>query len=141
MTPETSPDFEALRAEILALHKRSIQAHWDKDIDYFTRDVADEYLSVSNAEIRTLTSEEIEAQFRSYLHNTTFTEYKDLREPLIGFSKDGSLAWMIAQIKVAGRRVMEDGAEWDLDFTCAYIMLYARKGERWIRLGDVSTFR
>ena len=36
---------------------------------------------------------------------------------------------------------MDDGTIRDLDFTCAYIMLFERRGERWVRLGDVSTFK
>ena len=141
MTPETNPDLEALKEEILALHKTSIQAHWDKDIDYFTHDVADGYLSVSNGEIHTHTPGEIETQFTKYLQNTTFSEYKDLREPLVRISSDGSMAWLIAQTKIIGVRKMEDGSVRDLDFTCAYVMLYERRDDRWVRLGDVSTFR
>lgn len=138
---KTSPDFQALRSEILARHKTSIQAHWDKDIEYFTTDVEEGYLSVSNGEIRRLTLGDIEEQFTDYLHNTTFSIYEDLQEPLVGFSADGSLAWLIARTRVAGVRKMEDGAVRNLDFTCAYLMLFERRGERWVRLGDVSTFK
>ncbi len=141
MIPETNLDFEGLRAEILALHEASIQAHWDKDVDYFTRDVVEGYFSVSNGDIHRRALVEIEAQFTGYLNNTIFTEYEDLREPLVGFSRDGSLAWLLAQTKIAGRRKMDDGTIREMDFTCAYIMLFERRGERWVRLGDVSTFR
>ena len=76
-----------------------------------------------------------------YLNNTTFTEYRDLQEPIIGFSKDGSVAWSIVQVKVAGKRTIENGAERDLDFTCAWITLYERQGDKWLRLTEVSNFK
>ena len=129
------------KAQILAQHKKSIQAHWDKDVAYFTDDVAEGYLSVSNGEIHTRTIAEIEAQFTNYLDNTTFSEYEDIQEPIIRVSQDGTQAWMIAQTKVVGRRKMEDGTEVELDFICAYVMLLERRGDQWVRLGDVSTFK
>jgi hypothetical protein len=76
-----------------------------------------------------------------YLDHTTFTEYRDLQEPIIGFSKDGSVAWSIVQVKVAGKRTLNDGTERDLDFTSAWITLYERHADKWIRLGEVSNFK
>lgn len=48
---------------------------------------------------------------------------------------------MLAQTRVAGRCKMEDGSTRDLDFSCAYIMLFERQGEHWVRMGDVSIFK
>lgn len=79
--------------------------------------------------------------FDSYLSNTTFTEYKDLREPIIGYSKDGSIAWSIVQMRVAGRSKRSDGSESEFDDIWAWITLYEREGGRWIRLGEVSSLR
>jgi hypothetical protein len=76
------------------------------------------------------TAEEMRASFSSYLNGTTFTEYRDLREPIIGFSDDGSVAWSVVRVKVAGR-TMDDGSERDLDFTCAWITLYRRMEDQY----------
>ena len=35
-------DFAALKDEVLALHKASIDAHLEKNIPFFTQDVSDE---------------------------------------------------------------------------------------------------
>jgi hypothetical protein len=138
---QSPPDFDKLKSEITALHEAEIKAHWKKDVDFLIRDISDEYLSVSNGEIHNQTVEEIKNSFTSYLNNSDFSEYKDLREPIIGFSKDGSLAWAIFQIKVTGKHQMTDGSEGDLDFTCAWMTLFERQDDRWIRLTDVSTFK
>ncbi|MFW9993326.1 MAG: nuclear transport factor 2 family protein [Candidatus Odinarchaeota archaeon] len=135
------PDFKALRSGILAHHNALIEAHLNKDVDFFVQYVSEDYLSVSHGEISTQTREEIKSQFTDYLSNTVFTEYKDLREPVIGFSDDGSMAWCIAQIKVKGKRTMDDGSERDLDFICAWISLYKRQDDKWICLGEVSSFK
>jgi hypothetical protein len=137
----SKPDLDALRAEILDLHRAEIQAHWDKDVDFFVRDISDDYVAVAAGEISPRSVEQIRAQFSSYLNNTTFSEYRDLAEPRVGISKDGSLAWAILQVRVVGQRRMEDGSERELDFICAWMTLYEREGERWMRLADASTFK
>jgi hypothetical protein len=137
----SQPDFEALRSEILELHRLTIEAHLNNDVDFLIQDLSDDFMSVSNGEIDFPTKEEIRSRFSSYLNNTTFSEYADLRESIIGFSKDGSVAWSVVQVKVAGKRKMEDGTERDLDFICAWITLYEREGSRWIKLAEVSNFK
>jgi hypothetical protein len=135
------PDFEALRSEILELHKSTIEAHLNDNVDFLVQNLSGDFMSVSNGDIDYPTKEEIRSGFSSYLNNTEFSEYADLREPIIGFSKDGSVAWSTVQVKVAGKRKMEDGTERDLDFTCAWITLYEREGSRWIKLAEVSNFK
>jgi len=141
MTCQSNPDFKALRSEILEIHKKTIDAHWQKDVDYFTKDLANNYLFVRNGEIQRPQKDEITARMSDYLNNTTFTEYRDLQEPIIGFSKDGSLAWLIVQVKVTGERTNDDGTIRDLDFTCAWITLYDRQGGKWVRLAEVLNFK
>jgi hypothetical protein len=136
-----APNFDKLRKEILNLNEITIDAHLKKDVGFFTKDISDDYFSVGNGEIRNPTKEEITSQFERYLQGTTFTEYRNLREPIVGFSKDGSLAWSLVQVKVAGRSQAEFGTERDFDVTWAWITLYERKGDRWIRLGEVSNFK
>jgi len=50
-----------------------------KDVDFLVRDISEDYMSVSNGEIRHLTTEDIRSTFARYLNSTTFTEYRDLR--------------------------------------------------------------
>ncbi len=138
---QSQPDFEALSSEILELHRSTIDAHLNKNVDFLVQNLSGDFMSVSNGEIDYPTEEEVRSKFTSYLDNTTFSEYADLREPIIGFSNDGSVAWSVVQVKVAGKSKMEDGTQRDLDFTCAWITLYEREGSRWIKLAEVSNFK
>jgi len=134
------PDYDALRTEIRQLHTEAIAAHWNKDVEYFSHNLAEEYFSVNHGAIRQPGAAEIREQFGHYLDRTVFTEYRDLTEPLIGFSRDGSIAWSVVRVKVAGRQTGTDGTEQPLEFICAWITLYRRQDDRWVRLGDVSSF-
>jgi hypothetical protein len=99
-----SPDFDALRREILSLHQKTSDAHWKKNVEFFVKDISEDYFSVGNGEMRNLGREEITSQFERYLHSTMFTEYRDVREPIVGFSKDGSMAWSVARTIPVSRR-------------------------------------
>jgi hypothetical protein len=136
-----APNFDTLRKEILDLHQKTIDAHWKKDVEFFTKDISDDYFSAGNGEIRNPAKEEITSQFERYLQGTTFTEYRDVREPIIRFSKDGSMAWSLVQVRVAGRSQAEFGTERDFDTTWAWITLYERQGDGWVRLGEVSNLK
>jgi hypothetical protein len=137
----SKPDYETLRSEILKLHRMNIEAHLNKNVDFFAQNLSDDFMSVSNGEIDYPTKEEIRSNFNSYLNSTIFSQYADLREPTIGFSKDGSVAWSVVQVRVAGKQVADDGTDRDMDFTCAWITLYEREGDRWIKLTEVSNFK
>jgi hypothetical protein len=133
-------NYSVLRSELLALHEDSIKAHLEKNVSFFVQDISKNYTSVSWGEIQKPTIKDIGATFTNYLENTNFSEYRDLQEPIIGFSNDGSLAWLIAQVKVTGKR-KTDGEETDVDFICSWLTLYERKDDKWLRLADASTFK
>ena len=136
-----SPGFSALRQEILDLHHKTIDAHLKKDPGFFTEHMAEGYFAVQNGEIRRPTREDAAGEYARYLATTTFTEYRDLQEPLVGFSKDGSIAWSVVRVKVAGSERAETGPERDFDLVWAWVTLYERKDGRWIWLGEASTFK
>ena len=133
-------DLDSLKQEIRTFHQDLIQAHFDKDLDFFINDIGDDYFSVSRGEIRHPSREDILSQFSAYLGRTEFKDYRDLEEPLIGISDDGSLGWSLVRVKVAGDQEQSDGTQAKLDFICAWITLFKREGDRWIRLGEVSSF-
>jgi hypothetical protein len=133
------PDKDILRSEIMDFHKKFIEDHLNKNIDSFVEDYAKDYIFVAHGEINNPSKDEFTTSFRNYLNSTTFSEYRDLEEPIIGFSKDGSLAWSIAKVKLAGSQTLEDGSQNDFDVTYAWITLFERQGDKWIRTVEVST--
>ncbi len=118
-----------------------INAHLNKDVSWFTKDISDDYFSVGRGEIRFPVPEETSARFNNYLSHTEFTEYRDLRDPIVKFSKDASLAYLIVQVKVAGEQKIETDSTESFDMTWAWITLFERQGDKWIRLGEVSNHK
>ena len=132
---------EKLKQELIDLHNNQIKAHWDKDITFFTKDLASDYWQVARGEISFPEVNEIRDRFTSYLNSTSFTKYENIEEPMVRISDDGSMAWIIVKVKIEGESIVSDTSDRLLDFTCAWITLYNREDGKWIRQGEVSTFR
>ncbi len=138
MSADTSVEFEALRQEIRDYHDAFIDAHVSNRPEFFVQDLADDYVNVSRGELLHQTKDEILELFTDYLGNATFSEYRLLGEPTIGLSKDGSVAWSIFRLKVAGKRTMADAGDVEFDSTWGCLVLFERRGERWVRIVEAS---
>lgn len=138
---QTGFDTDQSEKEILALHQEMIDAHLSKNVGWFTNNIADDYFSVSRGEISYPSQEEISGRFTNYLDNTEFSEYHDLQKPIVRFSKDGSLAYLIVQVKVSGNQKTEADISESFDTTWAWITLYEKENDKWIRLGEVSNYK
>ena len=136
MTVDETLDFKMFRKEIIDRFEKNIQAHWDKDVDFITDDLSEGFFIMSEAEVTHPTKEGEIKRFTEYLNTTTFKEYISLGEPEIGFSDDGSIAWGNFKVRVSGKTSGED-----FNFDCAWLWLYRRVGDRWMRIGEVSTWK
>jgi len=136
-----SCDFNQLRREILERFEGSIQAHLDKDVDYIVEDLADDFFAISEGEVTHPSRDEQRTRFTRYLSNIVFSEYVSLMKPEVDFSDDGSTAWGRFKVRVKGETVNEDGSRSALGFVCAWLWLYRRVGGRWMRVGEVSTWK
>lgn len=135
------PDLEQRRQELLDLHRSLIEAHLAGDAAALAEPTADDYLSVARGEVVPMTAAEVEQRLAPYLAGTEFSHYRDVAEPIVGISDDGSLAWSIVQVRVAGTRSGEDGESYEFDTRWAWLTLYRRHGDGWQRIADVSTNR
>ena len=136
-----TPDLETSRREILELHESVIQAHLDKDAAFLARPTADDHLTVTRGEVFPMTAADVEAMLAPYLAETEFSHYEDVAEPIVGISDDGSIAWSIVQVRVAGDRTGADGTTTSFDTRWAWMTLYRRDGDGWRSIANVSTHR
>ena len=136
----TTPAPEA-RAKLLALHEEVMQAHRESNADLLLRAEAPDSISANRGEITQPTLDARRARFEQYLGATRFAEYIDLVPPVVRVSQDGSLGWVIVQVRAAGVQTTQDGGSQPLAFESAWIELYERRGDSWYRVGNVSNFK
>ena len=68
-------------------------------------------------------------------------EYRDLTDPVVQVSGDGTLGWVIVQVEARGSQTNAAGGKTPLEFVSAWIELYEKRDGRWLRTGNVSNFK
>lgn len=129
------------RATLLALHEDVMQAHRESNPNLLLRSEAQDYVSANRGQVTQPTLESRQARFQQYLGTTRFTEYIDLVPPVVRVSSDGTLGWVIVQVRAAGVQTTQDGRSQPLAFESAWVELYERRGGSWYRVGNVSNFK
>ena len=125
-------------AQLIAAHEQVIQAHLQKDVASWLAGEADEYVVANRGSIAYPTKAERAAVRQPYLAQTEFSEYRDLVPPIVKVSDDGTLGWLIAQVKVVGMRTPPDGQAINFEATWAWIELYEKIDGRWLNTGNLS---
>jgi hypothetical protein len=136
--PAPLPSHEA---QLRALHAKVLRAHLQSDVGLLLEDDAPQGTQAQRGVVSTTGSADTRAHLGPYLARTTFTEYRDLIEPVVAVSRDGTLGWVIVQVYARGTQRQDDGTVEPLEFTCAWIELYRRQDDRWLRVGNVSSFK
>ncbi len=123
------------------LHATVLEAHREGRLAPWLAVEADDYVQANRGEIAFPTKAERRAAREPYLASTRFSTYRDLREPIVAVSRDGTLGWVVAQVEAEGERTAEDGSTSPVRFVAAWVELYRRDGGRWRMVGNVSNFR
>ncbi len=130
-------DSEQLRS----LHEQVMRAHRESNIDLLLEHDAPDFALGNRGEISRPSLAERRARLGSYLRSTRFEEYRDVSEPVVTVSKDGTLGWVMAQVHVRGVQLTLAGRKEPVEFDSAWIELYEKRGGKWYSVGNVSNFK
>ncbi|MBO6575615.1 MAG: DUF4440 domain-containing protein [Rhodothermales bacterium] len=121
---------------LLAMHAELLRAHRDNDVEAWMAIEADTTLSVNGGEISFSHAAERRSEREAYLGSAEFEIYRDVAEPEVTVSVDGTLAWLAAEVEVRGR--MGDATFHDV---WAWVELYRKTDAGWKLVGNASNRR
>jgi ketosteroid isomerase-like protein len=124
-------DLEAEKRKLLALHEEFKAAHVVGDADTILARIAEDYVRVARGEVSHPRHDDMAARMQDYLGRTTFSEYRDLRDPIVRVSEDGTLGWVIVELQARGVQRTREGTEEPLDFVCAWVSLFEKRDGAW----------
>lgn len=130
-----APDLAAERDALLALHRKGIRAHVERDVDALTEDHGDDFVSASRGKLNRSNREQTRAFFKAYFEGATYPQYEDVEEPVVRVSDDASMGWVLSRTRVRRR---DAGGE--STFVYAGMMAYEKRDGRWVRVANASTF-
>jgi len=90
-------DLDQERKTILAMLQRERIAHFDRNVELFISEFADNMISVNKGIVSVPSKEEHNERISKYFGGVQFIKWDDTAEPIIRFSGDGSLAYAIIQ--------------------------------------------
>ena len=136
-----SVDTAADEAILREMHATVLCAHLENDVDSWLATEAESFVSANRGEIRYADPETRRRMREPYLESVRFTTYRDLREPIVEVSDDGTLGWVIVEVELSGVHTADDGSETPIEGVFAWIELYRKQDGRWLCVGNVSNAR
>jgi hypothetical protein len=127
--------------QILHIHKELLASHLENDAGGVLDAEADTIVVVGRGEVSLVVKEQREQQFKKYLEHVKFKQYEDLIPPIVHVSEDGTMGWLIARVRIVGEDISDKNKPVAFESIWAWIELYERHGERWVRVGEVSNLK
>ncbi len=93
-----APDAE--RKKLLALHQEQQEAHLHKNAKQFVEQFAENMVSVNRGKISVMAKDSALKRFQDYFRDVEFKKWEDVSPPLIEFSRDASMAYMVVDKRV-----------------------------------------
>jgi hypothetical protein len=139
--PPSPASIAANRERLLQLHAEVIRAHQKSNVDLILAHEGQKYVIANRGVISHPTIEQRRAHLGPYLATTRFTEYVDMVPPVVDVSQDGTLGWVIVQVRARGEQTEAAGAKRAVAFESAWVELYEKHQGQWLRVGNVSNFK
>lgn len=132
---------ESDEERLKAMHGRLLQAHRDAAVDTWMALESREFVSVNGGRVSFPSAEARREGREAYLESATFAAYRDLREPVVRVSEDGTLGWLVAEVEVRGSRREADGSRAEFHDVWAWVELYEKTSEGWKMVGNAANRR
>ena len=125
------------RAELLALHEATRQAHLRGDAAPIAAATADQLLLAENGALRTQSKAEVAQFFAGYFKRVRYRQWRDVSPPVVTISPDGEMAWMAVEVEAQYTRA-DKPAEGEKRFKSSWIATYKRDKCAWRMTGIAS---
>lgn len=130
-------DLEKEKYSLIRRHIQDRKAHFEKDIPTLLSGIAAEQHNVRDGQVSISTPADATDRFTTYFnHVAEFIHWDDLQPPIIQISQDGTMAWMINQIRLHYCGVDNE----ETDVICAWLMVYEKQDGNWVAVANTSTF-
>lgn len=110
------------------------RGHLERDTGAFLAGAGENWIRVADGEIVERRRADQARALSAYLADTEFADVRFVGDPVVRLSDDGSMAWVAAKVDVCATHA---GAP--LAFRSAFLHVYRRSGEAWVRAAEANT--
>ncbi len=133
------PDLQAEKQKLLNLHEKARTMHFDKNVNGFLAEQADDFMNIQNGDIKRPTRDERAKRIQAYFDRVTFESWDDVEPPVIVISDDATLANTFVK-KLVILKLKDESGQTVLDTThFAWTTTYKKNEGNWQLIAVTST--
>jgi hypothetical protein len=124
-------DVEREKAEILRLYETTRQGHLEGDAAKLLAQYARRWDDLRDGRVVVRSIDEEHQRMAELLGGLRYLEWDSVNPPRVEVSSDGTMAWLLGEIRAKAIQTQPDGAEREIAYRCAWLQVYARRDGRW----------
>jgi ketosteroid isomerase-like protein len=133
-------DLQTEKKILLALHQEQQYAHLGKNAKQLVDQFADSMLSVNRGKISITTKDSAIKRFNTYFSNVAFKKWEDVNPPVIEFSADASMAYIVVDKLVMLTYIDEENNNTEETTHYAWVSIFKKEANGiWKIVCNVST--
>jgi len=133
-------DIENEKQKLLALHKEQENAHLNKNAEQFVNQFANPMLSINRGKITTVTLDAALERFQNYFNTVLIKSWKDITPPIIDFSEDATMAYMVVDKLVVLSYEDEENKTTEETTHFAWVSIFKKQENgKWKIVCNIST--
>jgi hypothetical protein len=124
-------DVERDKAAILHLYEASRRGHLEGDPARLLAQYGPRWDDLRGGTVVARTLDEELVRIASQLAGTRYLAWDDVTPPRIEVSSDGTMAWLLGEVRARAIQTQPDGSEREIAYRCAWLQVYARHDGQW----------
>ena len=124
---------------LLKTHQNILDSLLRNDVDRLFLDVAEDIFGIESGSIQWKEKSLAMEERRTLMEKYSFSVYEDIKPPLVKVSNDGSLAWLVASVRIEGQEKHVDGSILPVSMLAAWVELYEKGNGTWLFVGSVAS--
>ena len=131
-------DLSEDEAILLNIHQNVLNGFLKGDLKLIYSNVSSSITEIKDGQLKkSVPINIVKEKHKTLFEHTNFYVYEDTQPPYVKVSKDGSLAWIAASVRVKANGI--NGNTEDLSFHAAWVELYEEKDGNWLFVGSSSS--
>jgi hypothetical protein len=134
-------DVEREKAAILRLYETARRGHLEGDAAMLLAQYAPRWDDLRDGAVVARSIDDERRRIADLLVGTRYLAWDDVTPPRVEVSPDGTMAWLLGEVRVRAIQTQPDGSAREIAYRCAWLQVYARRDGRWAAVVNAPSVR
>lgn len=137
----TAVDGDRDKMAILRLYEASRQGHLEGDATRLLAQYAPRWEDLREGAVIVRAIDDEVRRMTDLLQGLRYLAWDDVNPPRIEVSSDGTMAWLLGEVRARAVQKQPDGSEREIAYRCAWLQVYARHDGEWAAIVNAPSVR